>query len=496
MASRTWKAAVLSSGQFFVTLNGIVLAAILARLFSKQDYAAYQQTLVTYNIVAPLLALGLANALYYFIPRDKSRARSILTGNLLLLFLAGSVFAVVIWCGANRLLAQRFSNAAVRDLLLIYSPYAMLALPVGAVNACLLSCGKTNTSAVFNMLSRFLTLVCVVGLVLIWRGPRAAITGIVIAEFFVFLAALLLMYRIAPGDRWQPDPANIWEQIRFSIPLGLASMIGIMSRSVDKVVVSSMCSPEQFAVYVNGAIDIPLIGILTGSINIVLLPEIVELYSKGSAPAALVLWRRAAVKCSLVLLPTMCFLFAMAPEVMRVLFSAEYSESAIPFRLYLVMVPIRVVAWEPMLMAAGKSSWILSRTVVSLLINIALSVFLVRYMGYIGAIVGSICELYLWHTPFYCAAISKLYHCPLRSVLPLRKISLIMFLCLVACIVFLAKPFVPIHSDLLLLGVFGLLYVCMLTVLMILSGTISPANIRAAISLSAGGVSSVRIPGE
>ena len=106
-------------------------------------------------------------------------------------------------------------------------------------------------------------------------------------------------------------------------------MVGLMSRSVDKVVVSSMCTPEQFAVYVNGAIDIPLIGILTGSVNAVLLPEIVELYKRGQAREALLLWQRAAVKCSLILLPAMCFLFAMAPEVMRVLFSDAYAASAI-----------------------------------------------------------------------------------------------------------------------------------------------------------------------
>ena len=471
-ASRTWKAAVLSSGQFLATLNSVILAAILARLFSRQDYAAYHQTLLTYNVAAPLLALGLPNALYYFIPRDKGRARSILTGNLLLLILTGGVFAAALWCGGNGLLAQRFKNPAVRDLLLMYSPYAMLALPVGAVNACLLSCGRTNTSAVFHVLARTLTLVCVVGLVLVWRIPHAAIAGTVVAELAVFLVALLLMYRVAPGQEWRPDVANLWEQMRFSIPLGLASMVGLMSRSVDKVIVSSMCSPEEFAVYVNGAVDIPLIGILTGSINVVLLPEIVQLYSEGKAEAALSLWRRAAVKCSRILLPSTCFLFAMAPEVMRVLFSTAYEASATPFRLYLLLVPIRVVAWGPMLMAAGKSSWILWRTATSLVLNIVLSVVLVHHMGYLGAIIGSICELYLWSVPFYSASISKLYGCHVLKVLPLRELLLILTLSLFASLVFFLRPYLPFHGDIVRIVVFGVLYAAAYVALILFSGTI------------------------
>ena len=311
--SRTWKAVILSSGQFLVTLSAIILAAVLARMFSKKDYASYQQTLLSYKLVGPLLALGLPNALYYFIPRDRASARSIVSGNLLLLVSMGGVFAGAIWCGGNDLLARRFNNPKISDLLLIYSPYAMLALPVSAVGACLISCGRTSLVALFNVGARLLMLISVISLVLIRPSPHAAVSGTVLAEVVVFVVALMLMYKTAPGDHWRPQLGNIWDQMRFGIPLGLASMIGLMSRSVDKVVVSSMCSPEQFAVYVNGAIDVPIIGILAGSVTAVLMPEIVELYSKGDSQAALALWGRAAVKCSIILLPAMCFLFVMAP---------------------------------------------------------------------------------------------------------------------------------------------------------------------------------------
>ena len=205
--SRTWKAAILSSGQFFVTLNGIVLAAILARLFSKLDYAAYQQTILTYNVAAPLLMLGLPNALYYFIPRERSKARSILTGNLLLLALAGGFFTAAMWAGGNRMVSQRFNNGAVQGLLAVYAPYAMAALPVSAAGACLMSCGRAGASAIFNVGARTLTVICVLAFVWIWRAPQAAIQGVVAAEFLVLVAALVLMYRVAPGDRW---PARRW----------------------------------------------------------------------------------------------------------------------------------------------------------------------------------------------------------------------------------------------------------------------------------------------
>ncbi len=466
LESRTVKALVLSSGEFLVTLTSLLSAVVLARLFSKQDYAAYRQTLLAYTFVAPLLALGLPKALYYFIPRDQSRARSALTGNLLLLSLTAGLFVIAVWCGGNELLARRFQNPAISTLLLVYSPYALLSVPAGVFSVCMVSCGKVGILAVYQVTSRVLSLACILGLVLLWRAPIAAVGGTVVGELLVFLPALYLMYKVAPGNVWRPRAVNLWEQISYGVPLGMAGMVGIVARNLDKVIVSSMCTPDEFAIYANGAIEVPLIGILTGSITAVLMPDIVRFYKEGRKEAALDLWKRAAVKCSMILLPAMCFLFVMAPEVMRVLFSAKYAESATPFRIYLLLLPIRIVTWGTMLMAAGRSSWVLYRTVVSLGVNLVLSILLVRYIGYVGAAVGTVCEFYLWATPFYAGAISRLYGCPLRKVLPYRQLFSVFAIALVATPLCMMKRYLPVYGDFLKVAMLAPVYAAVVVALL------------------------------
>jgi O-antigen/teichoic acid export membrane protein len=161
--------------------------------------------------------------------------------------------------------------------------------------------------------------------------------------------------------------------------------------------------------------------------------------------------------------------------------------------MYLLLVPIRIVAWGPMLMAAGKSSWILSRTAISLGLNLVLSIILVHYLGYIGAIVGSICELYLWAIPFHAFAISRLYGCPIRSVLPLGKISFVMLLSLVACLIFLAMPYLHLGGDLVTVTVFSVLYACLYTVLITTTGVISLARVWASLGFHEKGQSLRRL---
>ena len=73
--SRTKKVFVLSLGQTLTTIAGIISGMVAARLLTKHDYATLRQTMLAYNFAAPILMLGLPNALYYFLPREHERKK-------------------------------------------------------------------------------------------------------------------------------------------------------------------------------------------------------------------------------------------------------------------------------------------------------------------------------------------------------------------------------------------------------------------------------------
>jgi len=206
--SRALKAAILGSGTFLLKFTGLVSAAILSRIFTKTDYAAYKQVFLSYNFVYPLLILGLPSSLYYFLPRNKKKGRSILSGNLLLSLVMGTIFALAIWLGANHLLAKRFNNPALSPLLLLLIPYALVALPIASLGPCLISSDRVKTLVVFNVASRIGIFACVMGLVLIWRTPFAAVSGTVVAELLIFFPAIFLMYRAVEDGNWRPTEAD------------------------------------------------------------------------------------------------------------------------------------------------------------------------------------------------------------------------------------------------------------------------------------------------
>jgi O-antigen/teichoic acid export membrane protein len=456
--SRTVKAGILASGTFLTTCVRLISAVVLARLLSMYDYATYKQTLLAYAFVAPLLMLGLPNALYYFLPGENNRPRSVLMENLLLLSFMAGLFTLFLLFGGNRLLAWRFKNPDLARTLLILAPYPLFMLPASGLSACLIARNRVKQVAIFNVLSCLCMLGIVLTVVLIYRTPTAAIVGTVVAAGIVLLPALKLMFASCKVGPLLPSANGMWSQLKYAIPLGLAGMIGTISKLLDKMIVSSMCSPEQFAVYVNGAIEIPLIGVLTGSVMAILLPDLVKMYKEAQYRELRVLWHRAMVKCSLLILPIMVFLLAMAPEVIRVLFSDRYAESVHPFRIYLLALPVRVTHFGAIFMAAGRNKLIVYRAVTGLILNLFLSIMLVRFLGYIGATISTILIVYLWAVPYNLIFITRILKINIRNIIPLGILTKVLLVSIGSGVVFLLAPFVRPLGDVLTLAIFSLSY--------------------------------------
>jgi O-antigen/teichoic acid export membrane protein len=216
------------------------------------------------------------------------------------------------------------------------------------------------------------------------------------------------------------------EMVKYSVPLGFSGMLGLITLQLDKIIVSSMCTPEEFAIYANGAIEIPLIGIITGSIATVILADMTIMCQQKNHDKALMLFHRASLRSASVLLPAMCFLMITADQFIITVYSVKYIQSVPPFRLYLLILPVRIVVYGSAIMALGMTRFILIRSIFDLIINAILSVILVRVLGYIGAVIATILTLYLWSVPFNLRIISKGFNIRVISVIPLLDLAILL----------------------------------------------------------------------
>jgi O-antigen/teichoic acid export membrane protein len=241
------------------------------------------------------------------------------------------------------------------------------------------------------------------------------------------------MFTAVPGAKRWPRWTSMKGMVRYSVPLGLATMLGTITLQLHSLIVAAICSPEDFAVYINGAMEIPLIGLVTGSITTVVFAEMAEMCSKGDKAGALQLFHKASIKSACILFPVLCFLLVTAKPFIVFLFSEQYHGSITPFVIYLFVLPVRIVVYGAAFMALGMTRVILFRSIFDLAINGILCFVLVKMIGYIGAPIALVLTLFLWTTPFNLYKVGQGFGVPLKATLPIKALLKMLSLC-VLCI--------------------------------------------------------------
>lgn len=435
MASRTAKVFSLSLGKGLTAVVMLGTSMVLARVLNKYDFGTVRQTLLAYQFAAPLFMLGLPQAVFYFLPGEKHRPRGILIDNLTLLIISACIISLFLALGGNELLAIRFNNPELSKTLRWMIPYPLFVMPVALLGGVMVIRERVTAFAWYSVLSKAVLGFCIIGAA--WwtkdyTGPLLA--HILIPAIFVPVA-LWLAFSSVPGKWTLPDPTSMKNMLKFSVPIGLGGMLGTISRQLDKVIVSAMTSPEEFAVYANGAVEIPFIGIITGAVSAVVLVDMRKSVVEGNYQEAVRLFRLTAEKTSYVLFPAMVFLLISGDSFIQTLFSDKYADSVIPFRWYLLLLPVRTVVFGSLLMALNKTRVILIRSMVGLLVNGVLSVIFVSAFGPWGAVVATVITVYAWGVVYNLYTFNKLLSIPWYDFFPFKIwLRTFLFLMLPACI--------------------------------------------------------------
>lgn len=456
--SRSFKVLVLSFGQTLTSVSAIVAGMVAARVLTKSDYATFRQTLLAYNFIAPLLLLGLPNALYFFLPRETKNKFSTLLTSLMLIIILASIFSIFLYSGGYKLLAKRFNNVELEITLKWMIGYPLYVMPASILGAVLLSQNKSNALVNYNIFTSTTLSVFTIVALLITKSYSGPLLVQIFLPLLYLPIALWLYCKYVPGTFVFPTLDSMGNMLRYSIPLGLASMISLIMLETNKVLVSFMCTPEEFANYVNGAVEIPLIGIVTGSISAIILVDMTGMIKEGKKEEAIELFKVAAIRSASILFPVMIFLLSTGKAFIITLFSEKYIESVIPFYIYLFVLPIRIVVYGSALMALGFSKTILYRSVFDLVINTILSVIMVYYFGYLGAALATVLTLYLWTVPYNLVKIGQGFGIKTSSVLPFKKLFSLLLICIAFSPIAFGHNFLNDGFWVLRLIVSGMLY--------------------------------------
>jgi len=245
---------------------------------------------------------------------------------------------------------------------------------------------------------------------LAWLLPVAGV------RLLLLLRGLLAFLKTRPDTGADP-PVNRKHVLGLWLHLGFYDLSSALIQWIDKVIISFLCSAELAAVYFNGTVNIPFIGMALSAVGSATL---MQLSTAGAAKEKVRLLREAGSVLSSIAFPLFFLLLAFHTEFITVVFSGKYLDAVPIFLCSILVLPVRAYSSTSLLQNEHKGSIINMGVLLDFVLALAIMYPLYLWLGLAGIalsfVVSTYCQFffYLYHT-------SRLLQVPAQRLIPLRN---------------------------------------------------------------------------
>jgi O-antigen/teichoic acid export membrane protein len=366
-----------------------MIPLVLARVFSIEEFGHYKQLFLIHETLWMCLSLGLSASLYYFIPLYLREWRAYVYQTLFLvacLGIAGAGGLVVF----RSQVASLLNSPDIEPYLPYLAMYTGISLVTSNLENIMVILKQSRLVALTTVLSDFLRALLMIGAA-VWTHSMLLL---VLAALIWMICRLimLLVYLRALGVSWwvRLDQARVREQVRYSIPFGLAIIAGTLADSMHQYVVSYVFNPTIFAIYAVGCFQIPVVEIIFGSVSDVALVRLAELQKDGQHDERVKIIGDSVVKVCLLLLPLYVWLTVNARSVIVLLFTERFEASADIFRVYLTVILLLAFQLDYVPRVFADTRFIFRLYIMRLMMTGLFLALLVTPLGVLGAALATV----------------------------------------------------------------------------------------------------------
>lgn len=392
---------------------------ILARIFTKQQYGTYSQ-MFTIITLASVLLLGIPQSISYFIVRssDSESKQKTMSNILTATLMIAAVAFVLIIIGRDGIAAY-FSNEGLKESGLIIAVITAAGLVSGIFANTCIAVGRALLNSVSTIVFSALRLVSVLIMLFVKLSFLNFLIIYACVELAIASYVVFMINKLFNGIKISFDRKLFREILVFSVPLGLASFLGIITLAMDKLIIGRQFTTEQFAIFTNGAKEVP-VYFLVGSITAVMLPQVIKKFKDGDMEGVTSLWRKSMDMAGWVIVFFIFFLMLMGPEYISIMYSNAYMDSLPVFKIYLLALFSRITYFGTVLQAAGKSKSILWNSLATLVMNLILNLLLIKPLGIVGPAVATVLSIWTMSIVQLLASARQLGK-PLLQIFPGRE---------------------------------------------------------------------------
>ena len=375
-------ALVIAAGRGIALAITFVVPLIFARLLTQAQFGTYKQIFLIHATVYGI-GLGLAESLFYFLPREPDRTGRYV-GNSIALLSATGIAGCLTLTIAREQVAAWFNNADFAALAPLIGLYVAVTLASAPLEIVMIARGCNRWAATTYAISDILRALFL--LVPVMISPRM---DLLLAGSIVFgslrLAFALGFFRHEFSNELRPDFACLWKQLLYAGPLQMAVALQVLQVNLHQYVVSYSFDAATFARYAIGCVHIPVFDLLAGSVLSVMMVQMTEGLKQGRKDLVLQIWSKTTRQLAFVFFPFIALLAVISTDLITALFTDAYRPSVPLFRIWLLSYFFVTFQPHGVLRACGDTRFLALQNLVKLVLVAVLIVPMISMFGVAGA---------------------------------------------------------------------------------------------------------------
>ncbi|MFB3764139.1 MAG: flippase [Methanotrichaceae archaeon] len=377
-------------------LLGIAISVMLGRLLGAEDLGLYREVTTIYSIALVVGALGVTGSITKYIAEFKSdpkRLNKIASAGVLSLLLFGFGTLAVIFLLSDWL-AEFFNMPQLSFLFKVISIIFPFALLSQAFVSLVVGLREMKLYAAYTIIQSILMGLTTFSLIHLGFGVMGATAGLVISSAVssVFILLVARGYFSIDLDDYS---STIGELLKFSGPIFLANIVGLINTQADIVLIGHFLSPSNVGFY-SVAIGISrLLWVIPQSIQTITYPATAEYWAHKDQPALQKMFDKSMKYTACIIsFPGLFFAF-FAPEILTAIYGNGFIASVTPMRILLVgtIVYGTMISIGSSVTGAGRPDLGLKLGLISAVTDLILNLILIPYIGIIGAAIATVVSL-------------------------------------------------------------------------------------------------------
>jgi len=451
-SNRSFKVIVVAIGNGINILINFLTLPYLVRSLSFDDYGTYGQVLMIVTILQGFFTFNLNQIANIYFANEEHNPKVVFS-TIAKFSLGMSLLSCLVMFASIPIVGSAFDNELLFKLLSfsVLNLFAQVIAPI--LISVLIFFNRVQNTVAILVSTNVLKVATMFYAIQYLHSLEAMMIGLSIVSLIQLIAFLTQVPKDVLSFSYF-DKSLAKNMFVMASPLAISSLIEKSLVYLDGVMVSAMLTTTAYAFYRAGAVEVPFVAGLYGSVTAIVMPEIAKLYSEKNLNEIIRLKRIAISGTIFFVYPVLIFLFFFAEPLVSTYLSKSYSASILIFMIFNLSLLIRVNDYQDIIIISKNSKFIFKAVFFVAILNLILNYALIKYFGINGAACAFIISLtsfallLLWKSiKILACSFSDLFDIPLTGKIVSLAVVLSAIIYFVNMILFNSVWFIIISAP-------------------------------------------------